>query len=140
MRNMLTNLPRRRLVIVLVAATAVFGAVFAFAASLGVSSASLGAGDAVVSSCDTNGVSASYSTTYSSGYKVSAITVSGIAAACDGKTVSATLTGTGANLPQTVSLGTYVDGTDNGSKSANISGANQPLASDVTGAAGLISG
>lgn len=139
MWNVLDKLPRKRLAIVLATAVAVFGAVFAFAASLGVSSATLGAGSGVVSSCDTNGVTTTYGTTYSSGYIVNSITVTGIAAACDGLTVSATLTGTGANLPKTVNLGTYTDSTDLGSKSANIA-SNQPLASDVTGASALISG
>jgi hypothetical protein len=135
------SIPKKRRLLILGVAAAVFAGVFAFAASLTVNSGSLGAGNASVSSCDTDGVTASYSTTYNSGYKVGSISVAGIADACgtgSGTAVSATLTGTGTNLPQTVNLGTYT-GTS-GQLAGNIASANQPLAADVTGVSAVING
>jgi hypothetical protein len=84
----------RRLLLCLGLAVAVFGAVFAFAASLTVSPSSLGAGSGSVTSCD-----AAVGTTYSSpsfttgtGYTVNSVTVTGLdTAACAGQTVYVTL-------------------------------------------------
>lgn len=82
----------------------VFAAAFGMAASLGGNtSGSLGADDAVVASCDTDGVTTAYAqvynTTGSPGYKVDTVTVGGIAAACNGESISAVLTGAaGASL------------------------------------------
>lgn len=93
----------RRTILKALAALTVFGAVSAMAASLGgISSANLGADDAAVASCDTDGVT----TTYASGwdttderYEVSSVTVGGVADACDGATVKVTLVAkTGASL------------------------------------------
>lgn len=88
----------RRTLIGVVLGVLVFSVVVASAASLGgITSSSLGADDAAVSSCDTNGVTTSYTTTYTAtapaGYKVGNVTVGGIADACDGQTLSVTLTG-----------------------------------------------
>ncbi|HWC33453.1 MAG TPA: hypothetical protein VG650_01380 [Mycobacteriales bacterium] len=74
----------------------VFGAVTAFAASLSVSSKSLGAGNATVSSCNAS-AAVTYNTAYSStvpGYKVSTAPVT-TAAACNGLAYKVTLTGAG---------------------------------------------
>ena len=76
----------------------VFSLVVGMAASLGgITSGKLGADDAVVAACDTNGVTTSYTTAYSStgtaGYKVGNLTVGGIADACNGERMSVTLTG-----------------------------------------------
>jgi hypothetical protein len=63
-----------------------FGGVIASAATLGtISNASLGAGVQVVASCDTNGVTVAYQTTFDATlgkYKVTSVDVSGIDAAC----------------------------------------------------------
>jgi hypothetical protein len=71
------------------------GGVLASAASIGtVSSSSLGSGVQVVASCDTNGVNVAYTNTYntiSGKYEVTAVTVSGIDAACATKTLDITL-------------------------------------------------
>lgn len=75
-----------------------FGAVFGSAASLGgLAPDRLGADAEVVASCDTDGVALAFqraydSTTAPSGYKVSAVTVSAVNDACDGQSVSITLT------------------------------------------------
>ncbi|HVM18250.1 MAG TPA: hypothetical protein VM290_11770 [Gaiellaceae bacterium] len=68
-------------ILTLVVAGVVFSSAFAFAATLAVGSQSLSAGSAAVGSCDADGVSVSYTTAYDAalpGYKVTAVTVSGI--------------------------------------------------------------
>lgn len=99
-----------------IAVTGVLGAVvtastFAAAASLGgLGSQELGAGAALVSSCDGDGVGLTYTT--SSG-TVTAVTVTGVAASCAGGSLrvvlaSSTGGGVGAGGPVTVA-GTSVD-------------------------------
>ena len=56
---------RKRLLIALAVGSAVFAGAYAMAASLPVSSTRLGSGDAVVTSCDTDGVTTSYTVSYS---------------------------------------------------------------------------
>jgi hypothetical protein len=82
----------KRILIAGLATIAVSGAVFAFAASLTVTSGSLGAGSAAVSSCTASATTAyNLGTATSSGYPVSSVAVSGVAAACQGKTLSVSL-------------------------------------------------
>jgi hypothetical protein len=82
----------KRILVAGLATVAVSGAVFAFAASLTVTSGSLGAGSAAVSSC-TSGVTTSYNlgTATSAGYPVTSVAVSGVAASCQGKVMSVSL-------------------------------------------------
>ena len=86
----------RRTIAGVVGAFTVFGTVFASAASLGgITSGNVGADDAPVASCDTNGVTTSYATSWDATddrYEVTSVTVSNIASpACNGKTVSVSL-------------------------------------------------
>ncbi len=85
----------RRTIAGVVGAFTVFGAVFASAASLGgITSGQVGADDAAVTSCDTNGVTTSYATSWDTTddrYEVTSVTVSGIAEPCDGRTLSVSL-------------------------------------------------
>lgn len=85
---------RKRLLIALFAGAAVFGAAFAFAAALNLNSDNLAAGDQVVVSCDPDGVTATYDVAYvaGTGYAVSSVEVTGIAATCAGQSVGVTLT------------------------------------------------
>ena len=88
----------KRLLLGALAGVTVFAAVNGSAASLGgVTSGGLGADDSTVVSCDTDGVTTSYTTAYNTttaaGYKVDDITVTGIADACNGKTMKITLVG-----------------------------------------------
>lgn len=104
-----------------------FGTLTASAATLGgLNSSSLGADQTVIASCDTDGIALSYTNTYdpaTNAYKTSAVTMSGIAVACNAKTFKLTLSGgtvslgessgavvstTGATT-QTVTLATPVD-------------------------------
>jgi hypothetical protein len=85
---------RKRLTIALVGATAL-GAVVASAASLGgLTSSSLGANDTIVASCDTDGMTIGYTNAYDSStgkYRTSAATITGIAPACVGQSLSIVL-------------------------------------------------
>ncbi len=88
---------RTRLAIAIITGLTVFATVFAVAASLNVSAATLGAGTGTVASCDTDGVTTTFDTAYAAaaaGYRVTIVHVSGIATpGCDGKTMKVTLVG-----------------------------------------------
>ncbi len=81
----------KRTLLALIAGLAVFGGVIASASSLGgVSSRALGSGASVVASCDTDGVTVGYTTAFDAvtgTYRVSAVTVGGIAPACAGQQI-----------------------------------------------------
>ena len=88
----------RRTVLALLGGILAFALIAGAAASLGgITSGDLGADDALVASCDTDGVTTSYTSAYSAtgtaGYKVDDVTVGGISDTCDGQTMTVTLTG-----------------------------------------------
>ena len=92
MKNKLANLIHGHKVTAgILAAAAIFGSVFAFAAALNVTAGTLQAGSDVTAAdfqCDTDGVTPTYDTTFSGGlYKVDSVTVSKIGG--DGATYSA---------------------------------------------------
>jgi hypothetical protein len=96
------NMSRRKIA-GFVAGLTVFGAVFASAASLGgITSGNVSAEDAVVASCDTDGVSTTYASSWDATderYEVTSVTVSNISDNCDGRTISVSLTdSTGAQI------------------------------------------
>jgi len=118
---------RKRLLIAVIVGMTVFATVFAVAASLNLTASSLGAGEATVASCDTDGVATSFDTSYSAtvaGYKVTTVHVTGIATpACDGRSMKVTLIGAAdASLAeQTATLATpAADPTNLSFSSANI--------------------
>jgi hypothetical protein len=126
----------KRFFIPLVVGVVVFGGVTAFAASLTVSTKSLGSGNATVSSCNAT-AAVSYSTAYSAtlpGYKVSTAPVT-TAATCTGLSYKVTLTGA-ANASLAEVSGT-LDGT--GAASPDFS-ANNIAAALVTGVSVVITG
>jgi hypothetical protein len=86
---------RKRTILALLASLAVFGSLYAMAASLGgITSNKVGADSAVVASCDTDGVTTSYTTSWDSTnkrYSISSVTVGGVADTCDGETLSVSL-------------------------------------------------
>lgn len=89
--------------IAVLAALLVFGGVLAMAASLGgITSSKVGADNAAVTACDTDGVSTSYTSAWDASderYEISSVTVSGVADACDGQTLAVSLTdSTGAQI------------------------------------------
>lgn len=88
----------RRTVLALLGGLLAFALIAGAAASLGgITSGDLGADAALVASCDTDGVTTSYTSAYSAsgtaGYKVGNVTVGGISDACDGQSMTVTLTG-----------------------------------------------
>ena len=87
--------PMRRRMLAVAAGLATFSVIGAFAATLGgLSSDQLGADATLVASCDTDGVGLDYTTVYDATddrYEVSSVTVTGIAAACAGQSLSVTI-------------------------------------------------
>ncbi len=126
-----------KLVLAAVVASIVFAGVYGFAASLGLGSSGLGAGNAVVASCGT-GIQAAYTTAYSSslpGYSVSAVNLSAIPAACQSMSYRIQLTGSAG-----VTVGAEMTGTLPASgTTANISTSGNVDASAVTGISVVVS-
>jgi hypothetical protein len=88
---------RKRTLLAVLGGIVAFAIVVASAASLGgLTSDNLGADDSLVASCDTNGVTSSYTTVYNAtgtgGFKVDDVTIDGINDACDGQEMTITLT------------------------------------------------
>src|SRR5918999_1366163 len=93
----------RRTIAGALAGLTVFGAVFAMAANLGgITGGQVGADSTTVTSCDTDGVTTSYASSWDTTderYEVTSVTVSGIANTCDTRTLSVSLTdSTGAQI------------------------------------------
>lgn len=140
---------KKRLIIGLIVGATVFAAVFAMAATLGVTSDDLGAGDQVVATCD-DAVATGYATTFSSGYRVNQVTVSGIdvnngtgsgdadAGDCIGAKLSVTLVNSTGTSIGTNSTAVTVGST--GTEAVTINNATLPLAEDITGVHVVISG
>jgi hypothetical protein len=81
---------KKKLMIGLIAGTAVFAAVFGAAATLnGITTENLGAESTTVAACDPDGVSTSYTVAFgATEYEVTEVTVSGIADTCDGQDIT----------------------------------------------------
>jgi hypothetical protein len=93
----------KRVTIATLVALVVFAGVFAMAASLGgITSSKVGADNTAVTSCDTDGVATSYATAWDATderYEITSVTVSNVDDACDGQTLSVSLTdSTGAQI------------------------------------------
>ncbi len=86
----------KRILIALLVAGAVFGAVFGLAATLNVSTDTLGAGSSTVAACQATPLTVTYATSYAAGssYRVGIVTVTGMAAGCQSKPFRVTLAGT----------------------------------------------
>ena len=125
-----------KMVIAAVAAAAVFGGVYGFAASLGLTTSGLGAGSAVVAACG-SGIQASYTTAYAAGipgYAVSQVNLASIPAACQSKSYRIQLTGAAG-----AAVGAEMSGTLPATATANIATSGNPDASLVTGVSVVIS-
>ena len=127
----------KRIAIAVLAGVGTVGVGLASAATLnGITSNKLGADDSVVASCDTDGVTVSYSNTYDSAsgrYKTTGVTVASVDAGCTGESISATLKDSSSNPVFTGTVG----GT---SVSMTLALASAPFAEDVTGIAIVITG
>jgi len=130
---------RRRIAAAVIAGVATLGVVGASAATLGgVNSNSLGADVGVVGSCDNDGVTLAYTNSYDAAlgrYQTTSVTVSGINAACAGKSLSLTLKD-GANA----SLGGGTVASIAGTSAAVPLGGAGANANAVVGAAVVIAG
>jgi len=133
---------KRALVAVLTGAV-VFAGVYGLAASLGVTSDSLGAGSSAVAACQAGSVSVGYTAAYNSaapaGYRATTVSVGNLdttAGGCGGKAIRVTLTGPGAS---NASLGEQTGTVPGSGTSMNFtfSGVN---ASDVTGVHVVVAG
>jgi len=137
MRNIRNTKRTTKLVLAAVVASIVFAGVYGFAASLGLTSSGLGAGNAVVASCGT-GINAAYTTAYSSslpGYSVSQVNLTSIPAACLSKAYRIQLTGAAG-----ATVGAEMTGTLPASgTTANISTSGNVDASAVTGISVVLS-
>jgi hypothetical protein len=94
---------KKRALLAILAGLIVFAGAFAMAASLGgITSAKVGADNTAVASCDTDGVATSYATAWDATdkrYEVTSVTVSNVNDACDGQTLSVSITdSTGAQI------------------------------------------
>jgi len=133
----------RRIAVAVLVAGVVFCAVYGLAASLGVSSKSLGAGNASVSACQSGTLTAGYAVSYDStlpGYKVGVVTVTGVdttsATNCASKSFRITLTNSSNTSLAEVTGTTPASGT---SFTADFSSSNA-LAANVTGVHVAIAG
>lgn len=132
----------RKIVFGVLFGATLFGTAMGSAASLGgVSAQGLGADDAIVGSCDTDGVATGYTTAYnttgSAGYKVATVTVSALNNACDGKTIEVRLTDAGNASLETVSKTVETDAT---ATSTTLTFGGSTLVEAVTGVHVVVSG
>lgn len=137
MRKIRNTSRATQLVLAAVLASIVFAGVYGFAASLGLGSSGLGAGNAVVASCGT-GIQAAYTTAYSAtlpGYSVSQVNLSSIPAGCLSKSYRVQLTGAGG-----VAVGAEATGTlPAAGTTATVNTTGNVDASAVTGISVVIS-
>jgi hypothetical protein len=131
MRKVLQFSRKSKFVLAAIVAVIAFSGVYGFAASLGITSSGLGAGNAVVAACG-SGTTASYTTAYASsipGYAVSQVNLASIPAGCLSKAYKIQLTGAAG-----VAVGSEVTGTLPASgTTATIASSGNPDASLVTG-------
>lgn len=123
----------KRIILATGAGVAAFAAVTASAATLGgLDSTTLGADASVVASCDTDGITVTYTTAWSAGsYKVDGVVLGGVAPACATGDVKITLRGAGGSL-------TEVTDTKDANASQTVAVTDTVEAEDVTGVAVVI--
>lgn len=132
---------RKRALVAGLLGLAATSGMLASAASLGVTGNTLGAGTVVIASCDTDGVSLTYTNTYDTttgAYRTSAVLISGLNNACNAKKLDITLKdATGASLGAasiaSLSLPT-------GTTTASVAISPTASAASITGAAIVIAG
>lgn len=136
----------KRALMALLVSGVVFAGIYGLAASLNVSSATLGAGNTAVAACQAGTVNVTYSSSYNAsaaaGYRATTVTVGNIdatAGACGGgKDIKVTLTGPGASNAQLAEqVSTVATGANPSSMNFSFAGVS---ASDVTGIHVMITG
>lgn len=127
-------------ILALTLALTIFGTVYGFAATLNVGANTLSAGNASVASCQASGTptgtySVAYDTTLAA-YKVSGVTVTNLDAACAGKAISVTLTGSSG----ATNLGTATGTVPAGGGSLAVTPSSTIAAASVSGVSVAING
>ena len=115
-----------------------FGGVYGLAASLNLTTDSLGAAQTTVAACQAGALNATYTTSYAAGtpgYTVGTVTVNGLAATCYSKAFKVTLSGAG-----NASLGEVTGTTQASGTSFAATFAPAVNAASVTGISVVISG
>lgn len=128
----------KRALIAAFLAVTTFGAVYGLAASLNLATDSLGAAETTVAACQAGQLTATYTSTYSSGlpgYQVGTVTVTGLAATCYTKAYKITLFGAG-----NTSLGEATGSTPSSGTSFAATFSPAVGAASVTGIGVVISG
>jgi hypothetical protein len=127
----------KKLVVALAGGATVFGGVYGLAASLSLTSDSLGAGQSVVAACQATALNATYTSTYSAtqpGYQVTTVTLTGMATTCQSKAFKITLFGASNTSLGEATGTTPASGTTIAATFSNVN------AASVTGIAAVISG
>jgi hypothetical protein len=128
----------RRGIIAAVLAVSTFAGVYGLAASLNLTTDSLGAAETTVAACQAGQLTATYTSTYAAGlpgYQVGTVTVTGLAATCYTKAYKVTLFGIG-----NVSLGEATGTTPNTGTSFAATFAAAVSAASITGIGVVVSG
>ena len=128
----------KRVLVALFAGVLTFGVVFGAAASLNLTTDSLGAATTTVAACQAGVLDATYTSTYSAaapGYTVGTVTVTGLAATCYSMAYRITLSGAG-----NASLGEATGTTPASGTSFAATFAPAVVAVSVTGISLVISG
>jgi hypothetical protein len=120
----------KRILAAILAGLFTFAGVYGLAASLNLTTDSLGSGTATVAACQAGALDATYTTTYSAtapGYTVGTVTVTGLASTCYGMAYRITLSGSGnTSLGEatgtTPSSGTSFSATFSGVSAASVTG------------------
>lgn len=139
MTKAIKGLAKKRTVFALLLALTIFGAVYGFAATLNVGTNGLGAGNAIVASCQVTGTpTGTYTVGYDStisGYKVATVVVTGLDDTnCNGKAISVTLTGASSSNLATIT------GTVPASGNLTLTPGSSVSAAAVTGVSVAING
>jgi hypothetical protein len=128
----------KRAILAALAALMTFGAAYGLAASLNLTTESLGATTSTVAACQAGALTATYTPSYSAaapGYTVGTVSVTGLAATCYAKAYKITLSGA-ANA----SLGEATGTTPSSGTSFSATFSPAVAAASVTGIAVVISG
>lgn len=128
----------KRALVIALAGMLTFGVVYGFAASLNLTTESLGAADTTVAACQAGALTATYTNTYSAtvpGYAVGTVTVTGLASTCYTKAYKITLSGAG-----NASLGEATGTTPSSGTSFAATFSPSVNAASITGIGVVISG
>ncbi|MFZ4720336.1 MAG: hypothetical protein ACOYMR_12985 [Ilumatobacteraceae bacterium] len=127
----------RKLALAVLASITIAGIAGASASSLGnLNSDSVGSGDTIVASCDSDGMNISYTTGYnavSGKNEISGVTLTGISTACNGLDATLTLRQGNASLSSTNASSLLVTGTGaSATASFSVNGADAALVDGVS--------